>query len=192
MCRKCAAILAVLIAAAGCVVAEHHGPPEARIQMIPPAHADGEVKAIYDKSIPDFNKAYNFQELFSLRPDLLATIDRQYRQLMLAPGEITQRERVFVAAVVSLANGDRGFAALQAEFLSSMHGGARPDMTTLKYNGYLTSYDPKTRVFTDHGSPDPSRKKTLYFHGMAVDADGCLYVGETDAGKCIAYKMIPC
>ncbi len=56
----------------------------------------------------------------------------------------------------------------------------------------IFSYDPRTRVFTDHGSPDPTRKKTLYFHGMGIDGDGCLYVGETDAGKCIVYKMVPC
>ncbi|MCD6364662.1 MAG: hypothetical protein J7M14_02180 [Planctomycetes bacterium] len=53
------------------------------------------------------------------------------------------------------------------------------------------SYNPKTRVFNNHGTPNPSRKKMLYFHAMAIDADGCVYVGETDAGKCILYKLTP-
>ena len=55
----------------------------------------------------------------------------------------------------------------------------------------IFSYDPKKRLFTAHGSPDPSREKTLYFHCMAIDRDGCLYVGETDAGQCIVYRLIP-
>lgn len=56
----------------------------------------------------------------------------------------------------------------------------------------IFSFNPKTRVFNLHGTPDPERESGyFYFHCLSIDRQNCMYIGETDAQKCIVYKLIP-
>jgi len=53
---------------------------------------------------------------------------------------------------------------------------------------HLVAYDPKKNKFTDFGQPE-TKHPMCYFHGMTVTADGTVYLGETDGGRSIVYKL---
>ena len=52
---------------------------------------------------------------------------------------------------------------------------------------HLVLFDPVKRSFEDLG-PVEARHPICYFHGMAVTADGVVYLGETDSQRCIIYR----
>ncbi len=53
---------------------------------------------------------------------------------------------------------------------------------------HLVTYDPKKNKFTDLGQPETAHPM-CYYHGMTVTANGTVYMGETDGGRSIVYKL---
>jgi len=53
---------------------------------------------------------------------------------------------------------------------------------------HIVTYDPKKNKFDDLGQPE-SKHPMCYYHGMVVGKDGTIWVGETDSGRPIVYKL---
>jgi uncharacterized peroxidase-related enzyme len=79
----------------------------AHIETVHPDDATGPLRAIYDAARQRAGKVYEILRIQSLRPEVLATFVRLYRQVMFAPSGLSRIEREMVAVVVSETNGCR-------------------------------------------------------------------------------------
>jgi alkylhydroperoxidase family enzyme len=80
---------------------EHDG--RARIRVVGPAEADGELAEAY-RRIGARDRVANVIGVHSLHPDAMEDHLSLYRTLMFGPSPLSRREREAVAVVVSAAN----------------------------------------------------------------------------------------
>lgn len=76
----------------------------ARIRVIPPAEATGELAEQYARMKDPNGNVANILNVHSLNPAALRTHFDLYRTLMFGPSELTRAQRESVAVVVSVTN----------------------------------------------------------------------------------------
>jgi alkylhydroperoxidase family enzyme len=82
---------------------EHGGP--AFIQMIPPAGADAELRAIYERvTDPPGSEPANIVRILSLHPRAMAGSMDFYRAVMKGPSPLSRVQREMIATTVSALN----------------------------------------------------------------------------------------
>ncbi|MDQ3205681.1 MAG: peroxidase-related enzyme [Pseudomonadota bacterium] len=74
------------------------------IEEIPPAAAQGELRALYDELERKRGKVANILQVHSLRPASMQAHLALYMELMFAPGGLSRKQREIIAVVVSREN----------------------------------------------------------------------------------------
>ena len=75
------------------------------ISTVPEEEADGLLATIYGETCKKLGRVIHLVKVQSLRPETMIIGRRLYRHLMDGPGELSRRQRVLIATVVSKING---------------------------------------------------------------------------------------
>ena len=79
----------------------------ARIELTPPEHANGRLRALYDEAVARAGKVYQVVRLMSPNPAVLEASMALYLATMFGPSGLSRARREMLATVVSRTNGCR-------------------------------------------------------------------------------------
>ena len=74
------------------------------IRTIPPEHATGQLKKIYDEAVTRAGRVFNILRGQSLNPPVLEASIELYKAVMFGPSPLSRAQRETLATVVSWAN----------------------------------------------------------------------------------------